>query len=170
MAGVQIGNRSNTGSALQISQVRWRRAEKTDVGFSYTENGLASGFYEVAPFTSLKVITRHRYLDAVTKRASKSPSKISRIQISEIWRNVLRGEEHCEVQNKSGSEVENKIEPNSKQQVESKTQACVEDQESGICDINAGPPPDYSNTTPSAQPQPRTPSPPTSPSFPPAFS
>lgn len=49
MAGVQIGNRSTTGSALQISQVNWRRAEKTDVGFSYTENGLASGFYEVVP-------------------------------------------------------------------------------------------------------------------------
>ena len=35
--------------ALHISQVRWRRADKTEVGFSCTENGLASGFYEVVP-------------------------------------------------------------------------------------------------------------------------
>ena len=49
MAGVQIGNRSTTGGALQISQAYWRRAVKTEVGFSYTENGLASGFYEVVP-------------------------------------------------------------------------------------------------------------------------
>lgn len=102
--------------------------------------------------------------------AAKPRVESSEPKFRKIWSSIIGSKELFEAHNEGESEVESRLETNVKRQVESKVQTCVGNHESEIYDINAETPPDYSNTTPSAQPQLRTPAPPVSPSSPPIFS